>query len=228
VPCGRAAIIATVSESTPSVRPPQQRRSRDSYQRVLEAAHALLEENGFDGFTVQEVARRSGVSVGAIYERFGNKETLLRAVHARLMEWMTRASETAGTRAVPREDAAEAVADAVASVAQVMGANRKVLRAFMHLGAVDEVISKAGSQSSRAQCASFKRALMPYLGQFGHPQPEVALDVAFRVTYSTLARQVMYGPVFESDVRVSWKRLVAELGNLSAAYLGVDDRTTAR
>ncbi len=69
-----------------AVRPPKQRRSRESYERVLDAAHALLEENGFEGFTVQEVAVRSGVSIGAIYERFGNKETLLRAVHARLMD----------------------------------------------------------------------------------------------------------------------------------------------
>jgi AcrR family transcriptional regulator len=218
----------TVSESTPSVRPPQQRRSRDSYQRVLEAAHALLEENGFDGFTVQEVARRSGMSVGAIYERFGNKETLLRAVHARLMEWMTDAAETSAVGAAPHQGAVEAIAAAVASVAQVMGANRKVLRAFMHLGAVDEVISAAGSQSSRAQCVSFKQALTPYLAEFTHSQPEVALDVAFRVTYSTLARQVMYGPVFESEVRVSWKRLGAGLGDLCAAYLGVDGRASTR
>ncbi len=49
-----------------AVRPPKQRRSRESYERVLEAAHTLLEENGFDGFTIQEVAARSGVSVGAI------------------------------------------------------------------------------------------------------------------------------------------------------------------
>jgi AcrR family transcriptional regulator len=217
-----------VSNSTPSVRPPQQRRSRDSYERVLGAAHALLEENGFDGFTVQEVARRASVSVGAIYERFGNKETLLRAVHARLMESMTRATQAAAARHGHRDDAAQAIDDAVVSAAQVMSANRKALRVFMHLGAVDAVISDAGSTSSRAQCASFKLALMPYVEQFGHPQPEVALDVVFRVVYSTLARQVMYGPVFESDVRLSWKRLIAELSDLGAAYLRVDGRTVKR
>ena len=78
-----------------AVRPPKQRRSRESYERVLDAAHTLLEENGFEGFTVQEVAARSGVSIGAIYERFGNKESLLRAVHARLMESMSEAGATA-------------------------------------------------------------------------------------------------------------------------------------
>jgi AcrR family transcriptional regulator len=89
-----------------AVRPPKQRRSRESYERVLDAAHALLEENGFEGLTVQEVAARSGVSIGAIYERFGNKETLLRAVHARLMEAMSEggadARDPVAARTPPR------------------------------------------------------------------------------------------------------------------------------
>src|SRR6202008_2823007 len=92
---GRAAgaPLTAVGGGMTTVRPPKQRRSRESYERVLDAARALLEENGFEGLTVQEVAIRSGVSIGAIYERFGNKETLLRAVHARLMEAMLDADE---------------------------------------------------------------------------------------------------------------------------------------
>ena len=202
-----------------TVRPPKQRRSRESYERVLDAARALLEENGFEGLTVQEVAARSGVSVGAIYERFGNKETLLRAVHARLMEAMLEADERAGDPTEGAETAGEAIADAVAAMARTMNNNRKALRAFMHLGAVDEVISSRGSEASIAVSKGFKRSLAPWAVDFRHTDPDVALDVAFRIVYSTLARQVMYGPVFESDRRISWKRLVDELGTACAAYL---------
>jgi AcrR family transcriptional regulator len=200
------------------VRPPRQRRSRESYERVLDATHALLERNGFDGLTIQEVAMRSGVSVGAIYERFGNKETLLRTAHARLMESMAAATDAAFATA-PSPDIAAGIADSVVGVARIMDENRGVLRAFMHLGAVDEVISARGSEASIALSNTFKRALMPFAAEFGHPHPQVALDVAFRMTYSTLARQVMYGSVFESDRRLSWKRLVDELGAACAAYL---------
>jgi AcrR family transcriptional regulator len=202
-----------------TVRPPKQRRSRESYERVLDAAHALLEENGFEGFTAQEVAARSGVSIGAIYERFGNKETLLRAVHARLMESILEADERAGDPTVGAQTAAEAILDAVGAMARTMNANRKALRAFMHLGAVDEVISARGSEASISVSKNFKRALAPWATQFRHADPDVALDVAFRIVYCTLARQVMYGPVFESDRRISWKRLVDELGAACAAYL---------
>jgi AcrR family transcriptional regulator len=202
-----------------AIRPPKQRRSRESYERALDAAYALLEENGFEGLTVQEVAARSGVSVGAIYERFGNKETLLRAVHARMMESMSEAHAAAGDPAARVDGAAAAIAAVVAGMARIMNDNRKALRAFMHLGAVDEVISARGSEASIALSKTFKRALMPYASEFRHPDPDVALDVAFRVVYSTLARQVMYGPVFESDRRMSWKRLVEELGAVCSAYL---------
>ena len=202
-----------------AVRPPKQRRSRESYERVLEAAHALMEQNGFDGFTIQEVAARSAVSVGAIYERFGNKESLLRAVHARLMESMSEANAAAEASDELFEDAADAIAASVAGMARVMNDNRKALRAFMHLGAVDEVISARGSEASIALSKDFKRSLKPYVDEFRHPQPDIALDVAFRIAYSTLARRVMYGPVFESDRRISWKRLVDEICGACAAYL---------
>jgi AcrR family transcriptional regulator len=202
-----------------AVRPPKQRRSRESYERVLDAAYALLEENGFEGLTVQEVAARSGVSVGAIYERFGNKETLLRAVHARMMESMSEAHAGAGDPAASADGAGAAIDAVVAGMARIMNENRKALRAFMHLGAVDEVISARGSEASIALSKTFKAALAPYRSEFRHPDPDVALDVAFRIAYSTLARQVMYGPVFESDRRLSWRRLVDELGAVCSVYL---------
>lgn len=201
-----------------TVRPPKQQRSRESYERVLDAAHELLEQNGFEGFTIQEVATRANVSVGAIYERFGNKETLLRTVHARLMETMA-ASDSGEEPPAEPASAAEAIALLVQRVAATMGAHRAVLRAFMHLGALDEVISSRGSLESVAVSGRFKETLRPYAAEFRHPDPDVALDVAFRLVYSTLARQVMYGPLFESDIDLGWERLTAELASACTAYL---------
>ena len=71
---------------------------------MLDASIQLLEEKGFDAFTVQDVSQRADVSVGAIYARFGNKESLLRAVHGRAMDVARSAStppsrrSTAGSR----------------------------------------------------------------------------------------------------------------------------------
>jgi AcrR family transcriptional regulator len=207
-----------VPAQSPEVRPPRQRRSRESFERVLDAAARLLEENGFEGFTVQEVASRSGVSVGAIYERFGSKESLLRVVHARTMEALEAAVAVIETQDAPAEPAA-AIADAVARYARVVGDHRRILRAFMHLGAVDDLIAARGSQASTDGGRLFTQRVLAHRAAIAHPDPQLAADIAFRMVYCTLARQIMYGPTFESARRVSWERLVAELGTACAAYL---------
>src|SRR5262249_58690061 len=47
--------------------------------RLLEAAAAVFAEKGYDRAGVQEIARRAGMTTGAIYGRFRGKAELLRA-----------------------------------------------------------------------------------------------------------------------------------------------------
>src|SRR5690348_13601393 len=75
------------------IRPPRQRRSRESLARVLDAGAELLKDVGYDGFTLQEVSRRAGVSIGAIYGRAANKDALILAIHEREMERMAAENE---------------------------------------------------------------------------------------------------------------------------------------
>lgn len=54
--------------------------------RLLEAAAAVFAEKGYDGAGVQEIARRAGLTTGAIYGRFAGKAELLREVIAECSE----------------------------------------------------------------------------------------------------------------------------------------------
>jgi len=57
----------------------------------------------------------------------------------------------------------------------------------------------------------------------------LAVDVAFRMAWGTLARQIMYGPTFESHRVIAWDTLVAELGRACASYLlGAESAKTQR
>jgi AcrR family transcriptional regulator len=204
----------------PTVRPPKQRRSQESLERVVEASMRLLEENGFEGFTVQDVSRRAGVSVGAIYSRFGSKESLLRAVHAEAMVAMAREHQNvAAVDGRPEQDIREVVEDAVRTVAGIFRGNEKLLRAFMHLGAVDEEISRRGSEVSIDLAQQFETTILAHRASIAHPRPKIAVDVAYRMAYCTFARQVMYGPSFESDRAIAWDDLVEEVAHACAAYL---------
>jgi AcrR family transcriptional regulator len=53
-------------------------------ERLVEAAAAVFSEKGFDGAGVQEIARRAGLTTGAIYGRFAGKAELLREAIARV------------------------------------------------------------------------------------------------------------------------------------------------
>jgi AcrR family transcriptional regulator len=192
------------------VRPPKQKRSQESLERVLEASIGLLEERGFDAFTVQEVSQRAEVSVGAIYARFGSKENLLRAVHRHSMEALA---------ALDGRPAREVIVEAVRTVAGIFRGNEPLLRAFMHLGAIDDEISRRGSEVSTDLAKQFEATILAHGDEIAHPSPETAVDVAFRMAYCTFARQVMYGPTFESNRPIGWDELVDEVGNACAAYL---------
>src|SRR6476620_1155358 len=171
---------------------PKQRRSQLSAERVLNASLELLEENGFDAFTVVDVSKRAGVSVGAIYARFGNKESMLRAIHAYGMERQLE-EHTAVAQAPERaaSDLRESVLEAVEMVAAVFQGNEDLLRAFMRLGAVDEVVSERGSATSKDLSIRFKEKVLAHGAQLVHPRPEIAVDVAYRMAYCTFERRVM-------------------------------------
>jgi len=203
-----------------TVRPPKQKRSQKSLERVLDASTRLLEEEGFDAFTIQDVSQRADVSVGAIYARFGNKESLLRAVHRHVMESLRPEHQAvAAVDGRPATGAREVIVSAVRMVAEIFRGNEKLLRAFMHLGAVDDEISRRGSDMSTDLARQFAATVLAHRDEITHRHPETGVDVAFRMAYCTFARQVMYGPTFESDRPIDWDDLVSEVGAACAAYL---------
>ena len=50
----------------------------DTRARLVDAAAAVFSERGYDGAGVQEIARRAGLTTGAIYGRYSGKAELLR------------------------------------------------------------------------------------------------------------------------------------------------------
>jgi AcrR family transcriptional regulator len=53
-------------------------RSRQTRQRILQAAYDLFVEQGYGATTLQGIADRAGVAVQTIYFAFGNKPSLLK------------------------------------------------------------------------------------------------------------------------------------------------------
>lgn len=75
---------------TETARAPQQDRSRDTRDLILETTMKELAHTGWNGTTTTVVAARSGVSRGAIQHHFPTKEALMRGV----LEYMYESRNT--------------------------------------------------------------------------------------------------------------------------------------
>src|SRR4051812_26721542 len=129
-----ATGLSTMSD--PLLRPPQQRRSRESLERALAAGIALLEEGGYEAFTINEVARRAKVSVGSLYGRFQSKDGLYHELQARILERIE--ADQAQLLVLPDGlSPDERIRAAVHAVSEVFRRHAALLRVMMLRGAVD-------------------------------------------------------------------------------------------
>ncbi|HKF50186.1 MAG TPA: helix-turn-helix domain-containing protein [Terracidiphilus sp.] len=67
------------SSSSPRGRPKGDKRER-TRAKLLEAARQLVREKGYEQATLEEVAKRAGMTTGAIYGNFRNREELFVAL----------------------------------------------------------------------------------------------------------------------------------------------------
>jgi AcrR family transcriptional regulator len=66
-----------MTEPTSPEYEPVQERSQRTRERLIAALESLLREGSFEQATVADIADRAGVSVGAVYRRFRNKEAFI-------------------------------------------------------------------------------------------------------------------------------------------------------
>ena len=87
-PAVASAVVARPPTPTRRGRPPKS-DGQETSARLLDAAAAACAEHGFDGATLNEIARRAGVTAAAIYNHFDSREDLLYAAGVRSLQRVT-------------------------------------------------------------------------------------------------------------------------------------------
>ena len=75
--------MATAKRKSPAEKwalPVQQERSRETRERLLAVAEKVFAEKGYEGAKLSDIAQEAGVSVGAVYFRFKDKDALFQAI----------------------------------------------------------------------------------------------------------------------------------------------------
>jgi AcrR family transcriptional regulator len=210
-----------MATSEPLIRPPQQRRSQESLERLLQAGFDVLQEQGFTGFTLQEVSSRADVSIGSIYARVPSREALILAIYEREMAWTLEEEpqQIELARSLEGSSPRERIQALVRSEVTTMLSHADTLRVFMRGASSFPEIWDRGAVKSQMTGKTFKDCVLGVREHIDHPDPELAVDIAWRMIYCTVARRITHGPRFESRRAVTEKQLTAELERAVAKYL---------
>ena len=82
--------LKAAASADDGLKPARRRNREQTVNDILDAAEALLDRKGPDGFGLAELGRDAGVSFGLIHHYFGGKEGLLRAVLQRTLRQLGR------------------------------------------------------------------------------------------------------------------------------------------
>ena len=190
--------------------PASQARSRATRERLLEAAEIVFAEKGYDGAKISDIAEDAGVSVGAVYFRFKDKDALFFAIAESFIE-QARAglgALLAGAAEMERETIIRLFVTATARNFQT---HRGLFRAIIERG-FDHPLAMQTIFSFREELAdALEKAL------YGNASASLPIRVMTQMVYGFLLTGIMNR---KAPTKITDTRAIAELAKACAAYLG--------
>ena len=207
--------------TTPRFRPPQQTRSQETLARILDAAENVLDEKIFSEATLAEIMQRAGVTVGAFYRRFPDKDALLHLLDERFFDELHQLAISElhpgrWTDASIEEIVAHFCEQAVA----LYRARRGLLRSLFLRARVDPVLQQSARKVNADYIDRLKALMLPRRDQISHPEPDRAIELGYMIIIGALRETVLFGEVWPHPERVVDGGLAHELARLYLAYLG--------
>jgi len=174
---------------------PQQARSRESLRKLLKAAAEVLGQHGVDGATIPRIAAHAGMTPGAVYRRFRNKEALLEAVILGLLERQAERLEISGLTVTSAGQVPLAVftEQVIGAMVASYRANAPLLRAMRQF-AQTRAHTPFWRKATRLEVAGFERIVNMFLkhkAEIRHPDPKAAVPIALMIVVSMLFEVVV-------------------------------------
>lgn len=204
------------------VNPPQQVRSQQTLERFLVAAEELILERGPDAFTVQEVARRAGSSVGAFYSRFPDKEALLRCVFQRFYEQATATVDAVLSPERWRDaPTPELIGSAMAFLLRVFRDKRQIILALTLRAIRDPDLGSYGVRVGERIALRAAELLRDRHERMRHPEPDKAIIFVIWLVLSALDARAIGSAHGGNVIPDPW--VAEELTRMTLSYLGIKE-----
>src|SRR4051812_21123097 len=202
------------------VRPPKQRRSREAWNRVLDAGVAILGDGGYDAFTIAAVCQRAQVAPPAIYARATSKDALFLAVYEHGIGRLRGEQEVFDAPdpwvgLTP----AELVRRAVAEMVGISLRHQRFLRSVVLISAAHPEVRRRGARYSQELGERFAAVVLLARDAIRHPDPVAAVRSCFGTVFAASIIRVAYGAGFATPEPVDDESFVADLGETAVRYL---------
>jgi len=209
--------------------PAHQARSRESAARLLRATIDVLDKDGIEGATIPRIAARAGLSPGAVYRRFPDKDALMREVCLRVFESNYRhTKELLAAERWKEKSLSEMARSLIAITLKGHRQHRGLLRAilFFTLQHPDAAFVRKSEELEWKAFSEASDLLLTRRHEIRHPDPESAVKFAL-LMLGIAAQGILILPPKPSD----WDRFLPEadshlerdLPRMFLRYLGVDE-----
>jgi AcrR family transcriptional regulator len=209
---------------------PQQARSRESTRKLLKAAAEVLGQRGVEGTTIPLIARHAGLTPGAVYRRFADKDALIETMIIGILERSEERLRSALTPAMARQIPLPVLADQIIEGMVVSyRANVGLLRAlrqFAQARAQTRFLAKVRRIEMRT-LRYMVDLLLEHRGQIRHRNPEMALFFAVATLEGTLVELILADrdmKFWQAVIPKDHKSLKAELKRMFLNYLGAEQK----
>lgn len=212
---------------------PQQQRSRESLRKLQKATAEVLGQHGVDGTTIPRIAQHAGLTPGAIYRRFHDKDALLEATILGMLERQGERAKTSmnpeAAAQIPLTVFTEQVINGMVLGYRVNAPLLRATRMFVQSRANTSFWKKA----CKLEVQAFEHVLELFLAhrkQITHPAPRTAVSMGLMMVISTLFEVVVMptdlGPL-KNFLPKDDQALKRELIRAFLNYLGVEQKKNA-
>jgi TetR/AcrR family transcriptional regulator, regulator of autoinduction and epiphytic fitness len=150
-----------MTETTGGLAAYRQRIGREKRGAILDAAVTLFIEAGYDGTTLEQVARRADVSTGTLFKYFPTKAVLFGAIMARV--WEVETQDATASQPESADETPTAPEPALPALLRLIGLDyARLLRAPHVEGLFRVVIAEVGRFPELGR-ELYERGKKPYL-----------------------------------------------------------------
>jgi AcrR family transcriptional regulator len=209
---------------------PQQARSRESTRKLLKAAAEVLGQHGVEGATIPRIAEHAGLTPGAIYRRFHDKEALLETVILGILERQDERLRIALTPAMARQIPLSVFAEQlITNMLVSYRANAGLLRALRQFvkGRDNTAFYKKAVKLEMRTFEYLIELFLMHRKEIRHPEPKTAVSFAVIMLTSTLVELILV----DHDLK-NWQAVIPkddpslkrELLRSFLNYLGIEQK----